>query len=171
MLCNELGDKWTASESLDGLACVARVRGAAELFGVAEALSEAVGSQHMPEEDAWREPYLATARSRLDEPSWAEAWAEGRAMSMERAIEYALSEEQPLIPSTPESEQPASDEQPDLTRREREVAILVRRGLTNRQIAAELVISVHTVHHHVTNILKKLNLNSREQVASRFSDR
>ena len=86
-------------------------------------------------------------------------------------IEYALSEEQPLIPSTPESEQPASDEQPDITRREREVAILVRRGLTNRQIAAELVISVHTVHHHVTNILKKLNLNSREQVASRLSDR
>jgi DNA-binding NarL/FixJ family response regulator len=43
---------------------------------------------------------------------------------------------------------------------------LVTQGLTNRQIASELVLSEHTVHHHVTNLLRKLNLNSREQVAS-----
>jgi serine/threonine-protein kinase PknK len=92
-------------------------------------------------------------------------------MSMEQAMEYALSEQKPLTPPSPESDQPSSDEPPSLTRREKEVAILVRRGLTNRQIASELVISVHTVHHHVTNILKKLNLNSRQQVASRLSDR
>ena len=122
----------------------------------------------MPEEDAWREPYMATARSQLDEASWEEAWAEGRAMSMEQAIDYALSEEKPLTPSSPESEQPSSDEPPSLTRREKEVAVLVGRGLTNRQIASELVLSEHTVHHHVTNILKKLNLSSRQQVASRL---
>jgi DNA-binding NarL/FixJ family response regulator len=69
------------------------------------------------------------------------------------------------------SEQPSSDETPSLTRREKEVAILVRRGLTNRQIASELVLSEHTVHHHVTNILKKLNLGSRKQVASHLLDR
>ena len=53
----------------------------------------------------------------------------------------------------------------------REVAVLVARGLTNRQIASELVLAEHTVHHHVTNILKKLNLSSRQQVASRLTDR
>ena len=91
-------------------------------------------------------------------------------MSMEREIDYALSEEKPLTPSLPESKQPPSDKPPSLTRREKEVTILVRRGLTNRQIAQELVISEHTVHHHVTSILKKLNLSSRQQVASRLSD-
>jgi DNA-binding CsgD family transcriptional regulator/tetratricopeptide (TPR) repeat protein len=175
VLCRELGDKIVASESLEGLACVAGVKGeaerAAKLFGVAEALREAVGSQRMPEEDALREPYLATASSQLDEAAWEEAWAEGRAMSMVQAIEYALSEEKSLTPPSPESEQPSSDEPPSLTPREKEVAVLVGRGLTNRQIASELVLSEHTVHHHVTNILKKLNLSSRQQVASRLSDR
>jgi serine/threonine-protein kinase PknK len=174
MLCKELGDKWTASESLGGLACVAGVRGeaerAAKLFGVAEALSEAVGSQRVPEEDALREPYLAASRTQLDEASWRAAWAEGRAMSMERATEYALSEETPPPPS-PESQHLSSYEPPSLTRREQEVAVLLTRGLTNRQIASELVLSEHTVHHHVTNILKKLNLSSRQQVASRLPDR
>ena len=50
------------------------------------------------------------------------------------------------------------------------MAHLVAQRLTNRQIASELVISEHTVHHHVTNLLKKLNLNSREQVASHLGD-
>jgi DNA-binding CsgD family transcriptional regulator len=143
---------------------------AVRLFGAAEALLEAVGGQHEPGETALREPYLAAARSQLDEASWEEAWAEGQAMSMEQAIDYALSQEKPVTLSCPASERASSDESPSLTRREKEVAILVRRGLTNRQIASELVISEHTVHHHVTNILKKLNLSSRQQVASRLPD-
>ena len=89
---------------------------------------------------------------------------------MEQAIEYTLSEQKPMPPS-PDSEQPSSDGPPSLTRREKEVAILVGRGLTNGRIASELFLSEHTVHHHVTNILKKLNLSSRQQVASRLPDR
>jgi len=174
-LCKELGDKLIASESLEGLACISETEGeaerAAKLFGAAQTLREAVGYRHSPEEDAWREPYLAAARSQLGEERWEEILAQGRAMSMEAAIEYALSEEKPVTPSSPESEQPSSDELPSLTRREKEVAVLVARGLTNRRIARELVLSEHTVHHHVTNILKKLNLNSREQVTSRLHDR
>jgi non-specific serine/threonine protein kinase len=92
-------------------------------------------------------------------------------MSMEQAIEYALSEHKPVMPPSPGSEQPSSDEPPSLTRREKEVAILVARGLTNRQIASELVLSEHTVHHHVTNILKMLNLTSRQHIASHLPDR
>jgi DNA-binding NarL/FixJ family response regulator len=85
-------------------------------------------------------------------------------MSMEQAIEYAFSEQKPTPPS-PESKQP-SDEPSRLTPREKEVAVLVARELTNRQIAQELFLSEHTVHRHITNILKKLNLSSRQQVAS-----
>ena len=87
-------------------------------------------------------------------------------MSMEQAIEYAISQRKPLTALSPESEQPSSDEHPTLTAREKEVAVLVTHGLTNRQIAQELVLSQHTVDKHVKNILKKLGLHSREHVTS-----
>jgi DNA-binding NarL/FixJ family response regulator len=169
-LCKELGAKHVTSKSLEGVACVAGIRGEAEraamLFGAAEALLEAVGHQHPPEEALLREPYLATTRSRLDEAAWQEAWAEGRAMSMEQAIEYALSAEESTASISPSPQRPSADELPALTRREREVAKLVARGLTNRRIAEELVLSERTVENHVSNILKKLNLSSRSEVAA-----
>ena len=48
-----------------------------------------------------------------------------------------------------------------VTPRERDVLRLLARGLTNRQIADELVVSEHTVHRHVTNILRKLDVPTR----------
>ena len=55
---------------------------------------------------------------------------------------------------------------PELTPREREVLRLLADGLTNRQIAERLVVSEHTVHRHVTNILRKLGLPSRAAAAA-----
>jgi NarL family two-component system response regulator LiaR len=52
-----------------------------------------------------------------------------------------------------------------LTNRELEVLRLVARGLSNQQIADELVISEATVRSHVSNILGKLQLASRTQAA------
>jgi RNA polymerase sigma factor (sigma-70 family) len=54
----------------------------------------------------------------------------------------------------------------ELTPREREVLRLVADGLTNRQIAERLVVSEHTVHRHVTNLLRKLDLPSRTAAAA-----
>ncbi len=48
-----------------------------------------------------------------------------------------------------------------LTAREREVLGLVAEGLRNREIAAQLVLSDHTVHRHIANILSKLRMSSR----------
>jgi tetratricopeptide (TPR) repeat protein len=97
MLCKELGNKMAASESLEGLACISAAERASEraarLFGAAEALREAVGFEHLPEEDAWREPYGAAARSWLGREGWEAALAQGRAMTLEEAISYALEEE------------------------------------------------------------------------------
>jgi DNA-binding NarL/FixJ family response regulator len=53
-----------------------------------------------------------------------------------------------------------------LTPREREVLALLAEGLTNRQIADRLVVSEHTVHRHVTNLLRKLDLPSRTAAAA-----
>jgi LuxR family maltose regulon positive regulatory protein len=53
-----------------------------------------------------------------------------------------------------------------VTRREREVLRLLAAGMTNRQIAERLVVSEHTVHRHVTNILRKLDLHSRAAAAA-----
>ena len=88
-------------------------------------------------------------------------------MSLEQAIEYALSEEEEReFPHAPE-QQPSADEPTEtFTSREWEVALLVGRGLTNRRIAQELSISEHTVANHVHRILKKLGLRSRAQISS-----
>ena len=56
---------------------------------------------------------------------------------------------------------------PELTAREREVLCVLAEGLTNQQIAERLVLSEHTVHRHVTNILRKLRLPSRTAAAAR----
>ena len=53
-----------------------------------------------------------------------------------------------------------------VTPREREVLVLLAEGLTNRQIAERLVVSEHTVHRHVTNTLRKLDLPSRTAAAA-----
>jgi LuxR family maltose regulon positive regulatory protein len=54
----------------------------------------------------------------------------------------------------------------ELTPREREVLRYLSEGLTNRQIAERLVVSEHTVHRHVTNMLRKLELPSRTAAAA-----
>ena len=91
-------------------------------------------------------------------------------MSMEQAIGYALSEEKPIPPTSPAPKRPSADEPPSLTRREKEIAALVARGFTSRQIASKLVLSERTVDNHVANILKKLSLHSREQIAARMAE-
>ncbi len=97
VLCRELGSRTTIIEILEGLACAAGEKGQAEraarLFGVAEALGEAVGYQHESGESALREPYLTAARSRLDGAAWQVAWTKGRAMTFEEAVAYALEDE------------------------------------------------------------------------------
>jgi DNA-binding NarL/FixJ family response regulator len=108
----------------------------------------------------------------LTEAEWEAVFAEGQAMSFEVAVEDALSAEEPSPPASPAPERPSTGRQQlELTRRENEVAALVAQGFTNREIAREIMLSEHTVHRHVASILRKLDLHSREQVASRLAKR
>ena len=87
-------------------------------------------------------------------------------MTFEEAVEYALSEEEPDTPTSSKVlVSPADEPVSSLTRREQEVATLVARGLTNRQVARELSISERTAANHVAKILRKLGLSSRTQIA------
>ena len=64
------------------------------------------------------------------------------------------------------AEAPTNSPLTEVTVREREVLGLLVEGLTNKQIAERLVLSEHTVHRHVTNILRKLDLPSRTAAAA-----
>ena len=57
-----------------------------------------------------------------------------------------------------------------LSHRERQVAVLVCRNLTGRQIAAQLVISPETVKTHVRHILRKFNISSRHELRRLLAD-
>ena len=141
----------------------------ARLWGAAESMLDALGLGLGPAERYFYEPYFTVARTRLGEEAFEMAWADGRSMTLEGAIEYALSsEEETTLPTgfAPEA-QPTAAEPPDkLTRREREIATLAARGLTNRRIASTLSISEHTAATHIARILKKLKLQSRAQIGS-----
>jgi NarL family two-component system response regulator LiaR len=64
------------------------------------------------------------------------------------------------------SQAPDSDPQPGLlTEREREVLRCVAKGYSNKQVAAELAVSTATVRTHVSNLLRKLELENRTQLA------
>jgi non-specific serine/threonine protein kinase len=162
------GDLADALESLAGaVGLLGKHRQAARLWGAAAALREATGWHWWAAERRLLEPQLIAARSRMDEADWEAAFEEGKAMNLEEAVRYALSDEEQVAPSSIAVEQPSSAEElPSLTRREEEIAALAAQGMTNRQIAADLSISEHTAATHVRRILKKLGLQSRAQIGS-----
>jgi DNA-binding NarL/FixJ family response regulator len=84
-------------------------------------------------------------------------------MSVETAIEYALSEEGSSTRSpAPEQPPPSAGEHPaELTLREVEVLNLVAEGLTNPQVAQKLFLSPRTVQRHLNSVYRKLGVSSR----------
>jgi predicted ATPase/DNA-binding SARP family transcriptional activator/DNA-binding CsgD family transcriptional regulator len=170
------GEKTSVAYALLGLAGADAARGeparAGRLWGAAETLREESGVT-LSHWDLYGYDYegrVSAARNMLgDEGAWETAWAEGCAMTPDQAVEYALGtrEGEPAPPTALTPRKPSFVEAPDdpLTNREREVAVLVGRGLTDRQISSELSVSERTVHNHVRNILSKLGLRSRAQVA------
>jgi non-specific serine/threonine protein kinase len=145
----ELGSTFHVGNVLGQLGSLAAAQGqparAARLLGAAAGFHEASLTRSIP----------------LIEALVAEA--AGRRMSSEEAIAEALAVE------VRRPRQPAPDGEParpagPLTEREQEVAALIARGLTNRQIAAHLIVSERTAEAHVRHILDKLGCASRTQI-------
>ncbi|WP_436501064.1 ATP-binding protein [Actinokineospora sp. HUAS TT18] len=134
-------------------------RRAARLLGAASQVWRSLGAS--PDNyAAFVEPMrrdIVTVTTALGETTAAAEFTAGAALATDVAVAYARGEE----PLTPEP----VDGLP-LTRREMEVAQLVAQGMTNREIASRLVISLRTAETHIDHIRTKLGFNNRAQIAA-----
>jgi len=145
---------------------------AARLFGAADARRLAAGAALSPADRSILQPAIDAARAHLDDAIWLAAWNAGAALSAEQAIGDALAGlEQSVAMATPDSRTVIDPSVPELTVRERDVALLVARGLTNRQVASALRMANRTVDTHVGSILRKLGLASRAGLRAWALDR
>ncbi|QSE95382.1 helix-turn-helix domain-containing protein [Rhodococcus pseudokoreensis] len=135
---------------------------AAVLLGAASSMWDSFGmqlygSQHWVQR---REVYESRARTALGDTLYSASHRHGSTMSMAELIAYALDEK---LTDAPVS---SSDPIAGLSPREIDIARYVEDGLTNKEIADRLVLSVRTVEGHVAHVLRKLEITRRYQVAA-----
>ncbi|QWF80969.1 ATP-binding protein [Amycolatopsis sp. CA-230715] len=156
----ELDNAFIGSLCLETLAWLAslteRHERAAVLLGVTESIysDESTLTRHGKLDAEWHRAGTERARKALGDAPFEAAVRKGQTLPHAAAIHYAVHDElPPELPAGP------------LTGRETQVARLVAHGLTNREIATRLVISIRTVDTHVSRILGKLGLTNRAQLA------
>jgi DNA-binding NarL/FixJ family response regulator len=165
----DAGDRQGTARGLEGCARLAATVGSASqavrLAAAAAALRAAAGAPLPPPERTTLDRHLAAARAALGARAASEAWAEGQSLPPAQATAEALA----LLEAPAHGQGGPSEPTPvkagPLTPREREVAALVARGLSNRAIAQELVITEATAERHIGNVFAKLGLDSRAQLA------
>jgi non-specific serine/threonine protein kinase len=97
---------------------------------------------------------------------WATAHQKGLGLGLTEALSLALAlDKPPAGPTVSEAVAGTTAAGSVLSPRETEVASLIAQGLSNREIAAGLVITEKTAANHVEHIMAKLNLRSRAQIA------
>ena len=154
-----------------------RYQRAAWLLGAAQALWERTGSRLSGSAVliGYHERCAATAKGALGTARYAELLAAGATRPLRQIAALALAGTD-VLPGLPGPLSPAAESGEwlggeGLTTREQEIAVLVARGLSNRKIAARLVISKRTVDAHVNHIFAKLGLSSRVQLTIWLRDR
>ena len=172
----ELDRKWYIAGCLEGLAAVVAVQEepvrAVWFMSAAQALRESIGIPLPSLSQALHEFTMASVHAQLEEQAFACAWIEGRTMTLEQALAAQRAVTMPsTAPAGPFIFPPASKAPtyPDgLTAREVEVLRLVAQGLTDAQVAEQLVISPHTVNTHLKSIYGKIQVTSRS-AATRYA--
>jgi non-specific serine/threonine protein kinase len=164
---HRLNDTWGIAECLEVLAWIAAADGrddyAARLFGAAAMVWRSMGTDQ-PEFHPFADSHNlceTQLRKALGDQAYAAALRRGAELTVEQAVDQALDRDRPAKPPS----KPQAGEAP-LTAREREVAVLIARGLSNKDIAGNLVISQRTAEGHVEHILAKLGFSSRVQIAT-----
>ncbi len=135
---------------------------AATLLGVANTLWTDVGSAiaSYPHLVGHHDACERRIRDALGEAAFADAFSHGKSLARDEMLVYVLEERRGTAPP------PRREDSNPLTRREQQVADLIAQGLSNKDIAAALVISQRTAESHVEHILTKLGFASRAQVAA-----
>ncbi len=151
----------TAVLGLGQLALANSPRGALRLFGAAYGIRDQTGPPRFPLLIERRlENALRAARRRINPRAGQLAFEEGRRMNVEEAMACGLE-----VAAADAGETSAY-----LTGRQLEVAELVAGGLSNKEIAGQLRVSVRTVEKHVDDSLRRLTLHSRAQLAAWLRD-
>jgi predicted ATPase/DNA-binding CsgD family transcriptional regulator len=115
---------------------------------------------------AWVADAAARVRRVMGDTAYANEFEIGAAMEHEAAVAYALGERPEVRPDKDRTQLTGVV----LGTREEEVGTLIAQGLSNKEIAARLFLSVRTVETHVHHLLNKLGLNSRTHIAVWFSE-
>jgi predicted ATPase/DNA-binding CsgD family transcriptional regulator len=134
---------------------------AARLIGAENIFSAEWGVRLQPMQQSEYDSYVTKTREKMGQQTFNACWTEGQAMTFEQAIDYALAE-----PEAEAIEVSTKDKFGGLTAREREVAMLVAQGKSNRQIARVMTVGVRTIETYVTRIMNKLGFESRVQIAT-----
>ena len=163
-------DRIGASLMMETLAWVAAsTQGAgraARLLGAAKADRSALSFELFPSWRRYHERCESQLRARLGGPvAFDAAIAAGATMSPDRAAADGTRDRWPGKAPQPAREASA------LTRRQLEIAQLVAAGRSNKEIGQQLFIDSRTVESHVYNILNKLGLSSRVQIATWVAER
>jgi predicted ATPase/DNA-binding CsgD family transcriptional regulator len=153
-----------------------RCQRAAWLLGAAQGLWDRTGGRLSGSAvlEGYHQRSAALAAGTLGAAKYAELHAAGatRPIAQIAALAVAGADVLPEQPDpTVAGEVSGWDCSEGLTAREREIVVLVARGLSNRDIAARLVISKRTVDAHVNHIFAKLGLSSRVQLTIWLRDR
>jgi non-specific serine/threonine protein kinase len=168
MLYRPFGDEVASGSCLTVLAWIAasdeQWQKAAELLGASQRALAAIGSRvvRFPSVVEDDERCQAATRARLGDQAFEAATRRGSELGFEDIIAIVTGKKA----ARQATEQPAKESPPVLTRREREIADLIARGLSNKEIASALVIARRTAEGHVEHILIKLGFTSRAQVAA-----
>jgi ATP/maltotriose-dependent transcriptional regulator MalT len=166
------GDRMGMAMCMEVLAWVAAAHGrgdrAARLLGAVHAAWRSIGASLFRHLVADHDRCEARAREMLGRSTFEAAFAEGLALPFDDAVAYALEERRAARSGSGvrRSAVPAGAASMSLTRREGQIADLVARGMSNREIADALVIAPRTAEGHVERILSKLGFTSRTQIAA-----
>ncbi|MBI2331983.1 MAG: tetratricopeptide repeat protein, partial [Chloroflexi bacterium] len=134
---------------------------AVQLFSTVTKICEELGLSEYPPDEAELREFIQTLRSKMSAEAISTAEQKGRDFTFDSAFAFIVEKLNPPAPPPPSPEL-----EQVLTTREREVLVLLSKGMTNEEISRELVVVIKTVEKHVANILMKLGMKNRTEAAA-----